>query len=61
MMEQMQKDGIAFDVFTYSGAISACGKGGEAAKALGMLDDMEKQHGKIRSFFFPTYVCVWFE
>ena len=46
MMKQMLKDGLAFDVFTYSGAISACGKGGRADKAIELLDEMTNDYGK---------------
>lgn len=47
MMEQMEKDGIAFDEFTYSAAIVACGKGGKPRKALELLDEMVKVHGEM--------------
>lgn len=40
MKEQMKKDGVEHDVYTYCGAISACGKGGQALKALELLDEM---------------------
>lgn len=47
MMKQMLKDGVAFDVFTYSGAITACGKGGKADKAIALLDEMVDEYGKL--------------
>lgn len=47
MMKQMEKDGVAFDAFTYSAAIVACGKGGKPRKALELLDEMVKVHGEM--------------
>lgn len=46
MMKQMQTDDIDFDVYTYSGAITACGKGGQARRALSLLGEMVKNHGE---------------
>ena len=47
MMKQMEKDGVAFDAFTYSAAIVACGKGGKPRKALELLDEMVEVHGEM--------------
>lgn len=51
MMDQMQKDSIPVNEYTYSAAISACGKGGQSSKALDLLDEMvtigEKDGGVI--------------
>lgn len=46
MMKQMEKDGVAFDEFTYSSAIVACGKGGKPKKALKLLDEMVNVYGE---------------
>lgn len=46
MMEQMQKDGLDYDVYTYTGAITACGKGGQPEKVLGLLDEMVEEYGE---------------
>lgn len=46
MMEQMQKDGLDYDVYTYTGAITACGKGGQPEKVLGLLDEMVDEYGE---------------
>ena len=63
MMEQMRQDGVELDVYTYSGAITACGKGGKPTKALSLLDEMEqigekgpppKAPRKQRRFFCPS-------
>lgn len=48
MMKQMEKDGIAFDEFTYSSVIVACGRGGQPRKALELLDEMVQVHGEPR-------------
>lgn len=46
MMKQMEKDGIAFDEFTYSSVIVACGRGGQPRKSLELLDEMIQVHGE---------------
>lgn len=58
MMKQMTKDGVAFDVYTYSGAITACGKGGKADKAVELLDEMVDEHGET---LLPihTLICLF--
>ncbi|CAN0561657.1 unnamed protein product, partial [Ectocarpus sp. 12 AP-2014] len=52
MMKQMEKDGIAFDEFTYSSVIVACGRGGQPRKALELLDEMVQVHG-----IAPDMIC----
>lgn len=46
MMEQMRKDGLEYDVYTYTGAIMACGQGGQPEKVLDLLDEMVEEHGE---------------
>lgn len=40
MMKQMEEDRVEQDTYTYSGAIRACGKGGQWLKALELLNEM---------------------
>lgn len=40
MMKQMTEDEVMHDRHTYSGAIRACGQGGQWAKALDLLNEM---------------------
>jgi len=53
MMKQMRKDGLEPDAYTYSGVITACGKGRKATKALSLLDEMVEQYGEHRAEKYP--------
>lgn len=43
MMEQMEKDGLEPDLWTFTAAITACGKAGEVFRALDLLKEMDKR------------------
>lgn len=53
LLRRMKEEGLQPDLETYSSAISACEAAGKWQRALGIVNDMEKD-GRIA----PNYVCI---
>lgn len=51
-LDRMRAKGVPPDVYSWNGAISACGRAGKWQQALDLLGDMEKEGSDVRPDLF---------